>query len=107
MQECSPTTMRKVLKWPAEIVQHALIEIGLFAVGTQRPEQGWYRFQDLTEFVFAFLQCLLGPLSLLVLDPQRCVGDFQSLVGFVQRLTGPHMITLFVSNSRHEKVDDE
>src|SRR6476660_2131400 len=52
-----------------------------------------------------FSQCLLGPLALHVLDPQRFVSDFQSLVGVTQRLTSAHMITLFIPNSRYPKVD--
>jgi hypothetical protein len=43
--------------------------------------------------IFAFPLGLLGPLALHVLDPQRFVCDFQSLVG--------------VANSRYQEVDDE
>jgi hypothetical protein len=38
--------------------------MGRFAVGGQRPEEARYRFDDLTELVFAFPQSLLGALVL-------------------------------------------
>src|SRR5712692_3335291 len=57
--------MLKVLKWLPEIVQETLIEIGRLAVGGQGPEEAWYRFDDLTDLVFAFPQGLLGALELI------------------------------------------
>src|SRR4029453_10818982 len=54
VQEGLPTTMLELLKPHAAIVQKALIELSRFAGGVRRPELAWYRFEDLTELVFAF-----------------------------------------------------
>src|SRR6478609_1812647 len=93
VQECLPSTMLKILQSHATVVRNALIELGGFAGRVHRPDEARYRFEDLTEFVFAFSQCVLGPLALHVLDPHRFVSDFQSLVG--------------VANSRYQEVDDD
>ena len=44
-----PTTTLKLLKSHAAIVQSALIDISRFAVGVSRPEETWYRVDNLTE----------------------------------------------------------
>ena len=39
--------------WHADIVQKALIGIGVFAIGSRCPDDTWYRIDDLTKLVFA------------------------------------------------------
>ena len=63
MEECGPTKTQEILVSHTDIVQSPLIELGLFAMGPQRPEQAGHRFDDLTELVFAL------PKSLLRLSP--------------------------------------
>src|SRR3954467_2700661 len=66
MQEVHPTTMLQIVNSQAEIVfQNPLIDIGEFAIGRTRPEEGRHRFDDLTELVFALPKRLLHP-SLIV-----------------------------------------
>jgi hypothetical protein len=49
-----PATSPKILLWHADIVQKALIGIGIFAIGPRRPDDAWYRVDDLTKLVVAF-----------------------------------------------------
>src|ERR1700722_6199641 len=60
MHERLPTTMLKILKPHAAVVQHALIDVGRLAVGSIRPKEARLGFGDLAEFVFAFAKGLLG-----------------------------------------------
>src|SRR5262249_39727673 len=58
--ESLPTTMLDIFEPPVAVIVHkALIEVGRFALGVRCPEVGWYRFDDLTERVFAFPKGLL------------------------------------------------
>src|ERR1700751_2009859 len=51
----------KILISRADIVQNALIGICVFAIEPRRPDEAWYRVDDLTKLVFAFPN---GPLRL-------------------------------------------
>src|SRR5450631_2849128 len=64
VHERLPTKMLEFLKRHAAVVQHALIDMGRLAVGPVRPDEAWYCFGDLAEFVFAFPQRFLGALAL-------------------------------------------
>src|SRR5262245_55754652 len=63
VQEALPTTSLKLLKSHAGIVQSALIGIGRLALGSGRPEEAWYRFDDLPELVFVVPKGFLGALA--------------------------------------------
>src|SRR5215204_2410947 len=69
MHEVYPATMLQIVKLHAEVVyQNPLIDIGEFAIGRARPEEGGHRFDDLTELVFALPKRLLRPSSIVDVD---------------------------------------
>src|SRR3954471_10578322 len=64
VHECLPTTPLKILQSHAAVVQKALTDMGRFTIGPRRPEEAWYRINDLAELVFAFPKGLLCALEL-------------------------------------------
>src|SRR6266851_6602749 len=60
VHEPLPTTFLEIFIWRADIVQNAPIGIAVFTIGLHRPDEAWYRVDDLPKLVFAFLQCFLG-----------------------------------------------
>ena len=86
------------------IIPHDVEEgfIGLQNPAVEIPDEGAndVGVDQAPNFRFAFPQCLFDAFALQVLDPQRLVSGFQSLVGVAQRL-------LFGPNSRYQEVDDE
>src|SRR5271166_4316835 len=102
MQEFDPTKTQEILVTHTDIVQSPLIEMGLFAMGPQRPQQAGHRFDDLTELVFAFPQCLLCALELFNIqihpDPLQ-----QGSIARPQRFDAteePAVVSLSVTNSK-------
>src|SRR5581483_4270683 len=88
MQEVCPTTTQKILKSHAEIVfQNPVIDIGEFAIGSARPEEGGHRFDDLTELVFAFSQRILSALAVRQIEYER---DALVAALFEQRASNQH-----------------
>src|SRR5271156_2339747 len=68
MEECGPTKTQEIRVPHTDIVQSPLIELGLFAMGPQRPEQAGHRFDDLTKLVFAFPNSLFRLSSVIDID---------------------------------------
>src|SRR3954471_2702933 len=90
MQEVYPTTMLQIVKSQAKIVfQSPLIDIGEFAIGRARPEEGRHRFDDLTELVFALPKRLLQP-SLIVDVDQDAVPTKHGAI------TGPQWFSAYI-----------
>src|SRR5258708_55507 len=71
VHEPLPTTILKILTWHADIFQKALIGIGVFAIGPCRPDEAWYRVDDLTKLVFAFPHGPLRLSSIIVMNGSR------------------------------------
>jgi len=68
VHEPLPTTILKILTWHTDIFQKALIGIGVFAIGPCRPDEAWYRVDDLTKLVFAFPNGFLRLSSIINID---------------------------------------
>ena len=51
--------MLKILQSHAAVVQKALTDMARFTIGPRRPEEAWYRIDDLAEILFAFPQGML------------------------------------------------
>src|SRR4051794_20936251 len=69
MRECLPTTTLKILQTHTAVIQKALTDMRRFTIGPRRPEEAWYRIDDLAELVFAFpngLLCALEPFNIYV-----------------------------------------
>src|SRR5271170_828844 len=81
MEECGPTKTQEILVSYTDIVQSPLIELGLFAMGPQRPEQAGHRFDDLTEPVFALPKSLLGPSPIINIDEDATPTKHRAIVG--------------------------
>src|SRR5277367_2763865 len=81
MEESGPTKTQKILVTHTDIVQSPLIELGLFAMGPQRPEQAGHRFDDLTELVFALPKSLFRPSPIIDIDQDAIPTKQRAIVG--------------------------
>src|ERR1700692_3415857 len=81
MEECGPTKTQEILVPHTDIVQSPLIELGLFAMGPQRPEQAGHRFDDLTELVFALPKSLFRPSPIIDIDQDAIPTKHRAVVG--------------------------
>src|SRR5271170_4694145 len=81
MEECGPTKTQEILVPHTDIVQSPLIELGLFAMGPQGPEQAGHRFDDLTELVFALPKSLLRLSSVIDIDQDSAPTEHAAIAG--------------------------
>ena len=72
---------QEILISHTDIVQSPLIELGLFAMGPQRPEQAGHRFDDLTELVFALPKSLLCPSPIIDIDQDAIPTNHRAIAG--------------------------
>src|SRR5258707_1290902 len=66
MQECLPAAMLKILQSQAAVVQKGPIDVVGVAIRPSPPKEGWDRFDDFAQVVFALAQRGFG--TLLVVD---------------------------------------
>src|SRR5580704_9509571 len=104
MKECGPTKTQEILVPHTDIVQSPLIELGLFAMGPQRPEQAGHGFDDLTELVFALPKSLLRPSPIIDIDQNAIPSKHRAIAGS-QRFSAdlePPISAVRSSNSAHD-----